>query len=520
MRRVALLAATSAVVLLVPMTQAGARAPKAETLPRYGVFEHTFHWPSAAYSNPWEQVTVEMTLTSPARRHVRIGGFYAAPDTWKARFSPGRLGRWRWSATVRDSTRSHTERGSFQVVRGSRRGFVRRNPHNRFRWVFSDGSPYYPLGIGDCVRDLDRSGSPFDEFGLDGRPKNDLDTYLDAYQSAGLNIFRWSVDNCAFGLYRTISPGGNVYREREGDWGDRFVRELRSHGFRVYMSIFGFSPPFAGGPTPDERDALQRYVKYVVDRYGAYVDFWELMNEAKASTAWYTQVAGYLRSVDPYRHPIATSWERPDLPAIDFNSPHWYEKESEFASDSRTWDAFNSWKTQGKPVIVGEQGNSGQNWDERSALRMRLRMWTAFFAEGALIFWNTSGTKRYQAGAANMYLGPEERQFFRVLQSFTRGFDASARVAPVTVTPSAAIRGYALSGRRDYAAYLHAFANHDSPTRGGRITIVAGARASGSWIDPATGRALARVTLRRGTQTLAVPPFLIDVALKLRFRRS
>src|SRR6185369_7439892 len=32
-------------------------------VPRYGIFEQTFNWSSAAYSNPWEQVTLTMTLT-------------------------------------------------------------------------------------------------------------------------------------------------------------------------------------------------------------------------------------------------------------------------------------------------------------------------------------------------------------------------------------------------------------------------------------------------------------------------
>jgi hypothetical protein len=64
--------------------------------------------------------------------------------------------------------------------------------------------------------------------------------------------------------------------------------------------------------------AVERYVRYVVDRYGAWVDFWELMNEASVPDAWYATVARYLRSIDPYHHPIGTSWSRPDLREIDF----------------------------------------------------------------------------------------------------------------------------------------------------------------------------------------------------------
>ena len=513
--------ASSCAILFVPAAGALPAPSTITSISRYSIFEHTYRWASAGYSNPWEQVSLTATFTSPSGRRTRVEGFYAGPDTWKVRFSPGQTGRWRWVATLADSTQTQTTRGTFIAARGKGHGFVRRSPYNRFRWIFADGSPYYPLGIGDCVRDVNGSGSPFDDFKVDAtRGKVDVGTYLGAYQAAGVNLFRWSVDNCAFNLYQTIAPQGNVYMEREGNWGDRLVRELRSHGFRVYMSIFGFNPPFANEASPEQINAVERYVKYVVDRYGAYVDFWELMNEAQASTAWYTQIATYLRSVDPYHHPIATSWERPDLPAIDVNAPHWYERESESDSDLRTWNLFAAWKSAGKPVIVGEQGNSGQNWDDRSAVRMRLRAWTAFFAEGTLIFWNTSGTKDYRAGSANMYLGPEERGYLRVLQRFTQWFDRRARIVPVDVSTPANVRGYALSGPREFGAYLHAFRAQAAPTTGVRLTIQAPSLGSATWIDPAGGRVLARRAIKRGAQKLTVPPFVVDVALKVSFGRT
>jgi hypothetical protein len=459
-----------------------------------------------------------MTLTSPTGDRTGIGGFYYGGNKWKARFAPAQLGHWRWTATLADGRRSQRFKGAFTVVAGPGHGFVRRSPYKRSRWVFSDGSPYYPLGIGDCVDkdDNESSKSPLVHWGFDGRHVG-AETYLNAYQRAGVNLFRWSLGNCAFDLYRTIAPGGNVYLTREGAWGDELVRSLRRHGFRIYMVIFAFRPPFAEHPSDAELEAIQRYVKYVVNRYGAYVDFWELMNEATATTDWYTAVGGYLRSVDPYHHPISTSVQRPDLPVIDISSPHWYQTESEFESDKITWDLLNQWKQSGKPVIVGEQGNAGHNWDPRSALRMRLRAWTAFFGEVSLIFWNTSFSKNYRAGSGNIYLGPEERGYLRVLQSFTRGFDPRARIAPVVLSPSASIRGYALSGPRQYAAYLHAFRDHQSATSGASLTINISHRGTATWISPATGKVLGRTVLgRRGTWTLRVPSFDTDVALKVR----
>ncbi|MBI3962955.1 MAG: DUF5060 domain-containing protein [Deinococcus sp.] len=501
-------------------------------MPRYGIFEQTFTWSSAGYRNPWEQVQLTMTLTSPTGKQVTIGGFYYGPDTWKTRFAPSETGTWSWQATLTNGTQAVDSTGSFTVVDSDWPGFVRPNPTNSFRWMFDSGAPYYPLGIGDCVQDVDHSGSPLDNWGFDGEFRGhaipeygwttDIDTYLGAYSAAGVNLFRWSVDNCAFGLYETIDPTGNVYKVQAGLWGDELVQKLRQHGFRTYMVIFGFQPPFPNDAAdPAKMVAVQRYVQYVVDRYSAYVDFWELMNEfpnppSTISDDWYTQIGQYLRRIDPYQHPISTSWQRPDLAVIDITSPHWYQKEDELASDLVTQEQINHWRSFGKPVIFGEQGNSEQNWDPRSALRLRLRSWTAFFNEGVFIFWNSSFAKDYQGGvASNIYLGPEERAYLRILQDFTRGFDLRASMVPLAVSNPALVRGSALRSPSAYAAYLHAYTDHSNPASGITVTVDLLAGGTATWISPATGEVLGTQNVSAGLQTLPVPAFTTDIALKI-----
>lgn len=507
--------------------RSGGSTARMRTLPstavrRGGVLEQTFRWSSSRYSDPWEQVRLTMRLTSPTGRTFQVGGFYHDANHWMARFVPSEVGHWSWRAQISDGSRTAPYQGTFRVTAGGGPGFVRASPYNRFRWTFTSGVPYYPVGIGECLLSLSRSSSPLGNWGLDGgfRPAGThtngrlvgMDTYLRAYAQAGVNLFRWSVGNCSFPLYQTIDPGGNVYLQSGGILGDQLVQHLRRHGLRVYMTIFN-QPPFGADPTPEQIAAIERYVKYVVDRWGAYVDFWELMNEFNAGEGWYQQVGSYLERIDPYHHPVSTSWERPDLPVINISSPHWYENESEFVSDSDTWQRMAAWKQSGKPVIVGEQGNLGHNWDPTSAVRMRLRAWTAFFAEGTLIFFNSSFAK--DNVASSIYLGPQERRYLRVLQSFTSGFDSRASIAHVSVSQPAAVRGYALRGPRAYAAYLVAYTDHSRPTRG--VSVVVDPRAGGraTWIDPATGAVLGRVRVRTGTQRLRVPPFTTDVVLKI-----
>ena len=134
---------------------------------------------------------------------------------------------------------------------------------------------------------------------------------------------------------------------------------------------------------------VKRFIKYSVDRWGAYVDFWEFLNEQNADDRWYEIMVPHLKSLDPYHHPITTSWERPMLPGIEINAPHWYQRENELESDAVTVSRAKNWKKFNKPVVVGEQGNHidrqksnplgvGGVWDDRSALRMRIRNWILF----------------------------------------------------------------------------------------------------------------------------------------------
>ncbi|MHA2657852.1 MAG: hypothetical protein V2G42_09260, partial [bacterium JZ-2024 1] len=416
--------------------------------------------------------------------------------------------------------------GGFVVIESNQPGFVREYANNPFRLVFENGKLFPAIGIGDCILDIDHSGSPLDNWGLDGGFRSgehsagrtvDIDTYLSAYSSAGFNLFRWSVDNCSFKLWETISPQGNRYLEQEGRWGDELVQKLRQYGFRVYMVIFGFEPPFAQeAKDAAKMDAVKRYTKYIVDRYGAYVDFWELMNEATAEDAWYTIVADHIRSVDPYGHLISTSWQKPEHPAIEITSPHWYQKESEFESDTVTGHQIERWKPFGKPIIFGEQGNTEQNWDEHSALRMRLRSWSAFFNEGVLIFWNTSGFKDYRnESAANLYIGPEERSYVRALQEFVRELEPDVQRVTVTVSDPSRVRAYGLRSAKSFAAYLHNFADHEGSTIGLSLTLDSPISGIGTWYSPATGQVIQQTAVAAGMQTLSVPPFVVDIALKI-----
>ena len=133
-----------------------------------------------------------------------------------------------------------------------------------------------------------------------------------------------------------------------------------------------------------------------------------------------------------------------------------------------------------------------------------------------MIFWNTSGSKDYRRGsAANIYLGPEERGYTKILQDFTRGFDLRAQMVSVEPAPKTKVRGYGLSGPAAYALYVHNYVDHTNKTSGVTVEIAPQFAGTATWINPSTGAKLGSRKLPAGKQTVNVPKFVTDVALKM-----
>ncbi len=571
--------------LLAP-TNAGGSAPQspaqtrllrvehtqnAAFVPLYDVFEITFQHDDA-YDNPFFDVDIAVVFTSPAGAEIRVGGFHYGSsqpariqtaettpghggrrrvtyhfqnqNVWKARFAPHRQGVWKFSYVFSNAKGDRaTGNGSFMCVKGRRPnpGFVRIHPNNPFRFVFDDGSPYFPIGLQDCWGDNSATGSVLDTCSMEGPFRTDLkdppplpkgpmfvrgpaenpqnaDVYFRYFSQCGFNLYRFSQQNCSYVIYRDLDN----YLVQEGIMTDQLVQYARRYGFRFFYGIFGYQKVFNDEPDDAEKmQKVKRFIKYTVDRWGAYVDFWEFLNEQHAADGWYEIMIPYLRSIDPYKHPITTSWERPHLDGIEINAPHWYQRENELDSDKITASRAANWKKHNKPVVVGEQGNHvdrkkrplgvGGVWDDRSAVRMRIRNWTALFNEIAFIFWNTSYAR--DGHFMNIWLGPEERQYVRAMQDFAYRLDKNVAMVDVKVSDPHTARAYGLASKTRAGVYIHHFSNHEKPLANLKITIDVPKSAKGYWYDPATARILKTIDLDGGKQTLNVCDFVVDIAL-------
>ncbi len=544
----------------------------AGTVPRYEVFEITFQH-DGAYEDPFADVAVDVTFTSPSKQQVRVGGFhygsssgmkveksevpaargqrqqvsyhFGKQDLWKARFAPSEPGRWTYEFVFKNADGQEARgEGTFTCIKGSGpgRGFVRLYPANPFRFVFDDGSPYFPIGLQNCWGDNSGTGSVLDQCSMEGPFRTDLkdppalppgpmfvrgpaenpqngDVYFRTFSRCGFNLYRFSQQNCSYSLNRDLDE----YLVQEGIMTDEMLCCARKYGFSIFYGIFGFQKVFNDDPNSEANMAkVKRFIKYSVDRWGAYADFWEFLNEQHAAKGWYEIVIPYLKSIDPYGHPITTSWEKPEIDGIEISAPHWYQRENELESDSVTAGRARNWKKFGKPVVVGEQGNRidrknppapgvGGVWDNRSALRMRIRNWTAMFNEISFIFWDTSYAR--DGHNMNIWLGPKEREYVLAMQDFAYRLDKDVRVVSVDVSEPTKVRAYALASQERAGVYLHHFENHRETVHGVRIGLDVPVTAKGYWYSPENAAILETVELTKGTNAIEVPAFEEDIAL-------
>lgn len=349
------------------------------------------------------------------------------------------------------------------------------------------------------------------------------------------SLFRWSDSNCAYSIVKSFDGDvgrkrGNTYAEGLSAVTDTFIETLRKQGYSIWFVPFNRKnklPPFPNAGEhwtvyhEAQRESLARYLEYVVGRYGAYVDIWSLNNEARNPDSWIVWVAEYLRSIDPYKHPISVSWNRPDMDQIEVNSIHWYYSRGTNVEDIDTCDKISESLSANKPVYFTESGNKAHNWDSDSHTRMRIRTWTMFFRGAVLMWWNTAGTQDCKpCGGGNMYLGPTERGYQKVYTEFA-GQMSDPAVQMFNLTVSEGVRAYGLHGSNGGSGtmvmvYVH-HPDHDTNTTAQLVfptkDIPSVANCGGEWVYPETGASAAASPFN--STAFVTPSFNIDIALKL-----
>ncbi|MCI0460125.1 MAG: DUF5060 domain-containing protein [Gemmataceae bacterium] len=336
-------------------------AATAPAIPLWGRFE-TQVLNTQRYANPFTDVVLNATFTSPSQRQVKCFGFHDGDaqggqtgHVWKLRFMPDEVGEWSYQCAFSDGTPGTS--GTFRCVKaGARPGPLRADPENPRYWVFADGSRFsaraFTLEIVFYVAEQDLWKSGIKRF-FGGKYKYNLcqTTYMQGYlhlanaRKDPLLLRKWPapgqegtyVEPTFNGFFpflfsgpRPLCDGGsNVdYTRPDLRWmrhTDLVLQELEAHQ-TVWFNHTGFLGfDWAGDKIQVPPAAEKEWIRYFVARFGPYWNvLWNIAGEWNEflTLERLDEVGTFVKQLDPWKHPLTThaGTTTPNRPWVDFRT--------------------------------------------------------------------------------------------------------------------------------------------------------------------------------------------------------
>jgi Protein of unknown function (DUF4038)/Domain of unknown function (DUF5060) len=271
------------------------------------------------YSDPFNQLEVDAVVTTPSGTKERVPGFWSGDSTWRIRYAPSAPGRHDIRSICSDATNRDLHGQSMTLDVAPYEGA---NPHfkhgpltiaaDKRHFAHADGTPFFWLGdtwwMGLCKRLSWPDG--FETLTADRVHKGftivqivaGLYPDMEPFDERGANEagYPWERD------FSRINPA-------YFDLADVRIRYLADHGLAAcIVGFWGYFIPRMG------MDRVKKHWRYLVARWSAYPVVWCLAGEgtmpyylsktpqqdAEAQKQGLTELARYVRSVDPHRHPI------------------------------------------------------------------------------------------------------------------------------------------------------------------------------------------------------------------------
>jgi hypothetical protein len=527
-----------------------------------------------AAANPFdpESIALDLEVTPPSGSRIRVPGYFQrdfqrklegdrevltaeGDGSWRLRWLPLEAGRHTLVATVTlgGKPAGRTE-ASIGVVPGKRRGLARVEPETKRYFQLDDGTPLFLNGLCSCWHGR--------------RGTCDYDDWLAAYEKAGINYIRIWMWHQAFGL--EWDKGDKLHYRLDNAWRlDHVLAEAERRGVFVmlcldYHGIFEVKPDYwgtnnfwprhpynaaNGGPCQTQNDfftndqAKKLYaqrLRYLVARWSAFPNLlaWEFFNEIDNEysylkhedvVAWHREMGRTLRSLDPCRHLISSSFtggsERPDLfalPEMDFAQYHSYnEKHPARMMAEKTARFFQKYS---KPFFVSEYGTDWKGWKPDTDPHFRAlhqAIWSGAFTgaagTGMTWWWESIHT-------ASLY------QHWSALSRFLDGTglgrpdlhpaqfeNIEGSVLPFGVASRDQALVWLLDGAYDWPD--GAMDANPAPAKDVKVTLagVQDGTWSIEWWDTLAGKCLttSEATASGGALRLAPPPFQADIAARL-----
>ncbi len=299
--RVILLAALAALACLT----AGAQTvPACPPTPVYSHCDLVFELDAgekSAHPAPYLSVNLHVEFRSPKHRTQLVPAFWNGGGQMVVRFAPIDEGEWEYRTTS-NVKRLDSQQGKLTATPSEAKGFV--IPANGHHWRYTEGQAAH-LWMGDTSYGIAFMDDAMFRKVVDARAEqkfNHLRGYAigrDGYMSGA--TFR-DADTPDAAFYKRL---------------DERVAYLNSKGITFDM-ILGHDENHLAKQFPMAVQR-ERYLKYMVGRYGAFNVTWQLTQEFEEypdGRALLKQMGTYLKGVDPWKHPRTTHTVSTSAPLV------------------------------------------------------------------------------------------------------------------------------------------------------------------------------------------------------------
>jgi hypothetical protein len=291
---------------------------------------------SVTYADPFQDVDVTATFTSPGNKEVSRPAFWDGGRTWKVRFAPPQTGLWTMTTSASDikngglhhvtkTVRCDSYSGNLDIYK---HGFLKVSGNGRYM-TYADGTPFFYLGDTHWILSHERfstSNAP----GVASQFKFTVDKRVEQ----GFTVFQSEAGWQARSAQIRITDEANADEEADADFKHGFTRADLA-GFANLDRKFKYIADqglvhanaeicWVGDPAgfPILTEALMaRLAKYWVARYGAYPVIWTIAQEidknfygaydATTIKKWFA-AAQSIADNDAYHHPVMPHMENTD----------------------------------------------------------------------------------------------------------------------------------------------------------------------------------------------------------------
>ncbi len=416
----------------------------ADQVAQYAKLELTFPV-EGTFTNPFDpdQIDVCAEFYTPSGKRLRVPAFFfqdfvrtkdgivrIGKPAWKVRFAPVEVGRYRYRIIAKNQGRRvATAEESFTCTPREHRGYIRVSHSNPLYFEFDNGEPYFPSGINVFVTTKLGSGIPPDRL-------DRCERWMDALADHGGNFIRLRMDSWWMPIEMTPDEAcgyfGLGYYHQQSCWEiDRIYDKASARGIYIMHCLDNANASVNGNVSkypwraaynlylkrnggvcetadefwtnPEARRYVRNKLRYCVARWGYSTSLmcWEFWNEVAcrpqtidAAAAWHRDMARYLRSIDPWNHPITTSLMRHkrlakkiwELPEIEIIQHHFYSQTEMVPPIMElTRSVVEPFR---KPFFLGEYGvgpafRPGDCTYDKAGIHMHNGMWAAMFAGGS-----------------------------------------------------------------------------------------------------------------------------------------